>query len=75
MSVGQTSQFQPDARVQAECDCGWDWRGPGQAWPWISDQHALAHQKGRDGLPATGRMLAHEAEADPAPEAEAEASI
>jgi hypothetical protein len=71
MGSGETNQFRPDARVEAECDCGWDWSGPGQAWPWIGDQHAIAHNKGRDGLPAAGHMLAREVEAEAAVEAEA----
>jgi hypothetical protein len=61
-------------QVEAECDCGWTWAGPGHAWPWINDSHLLEHEKGRGGLPATSRLIAREAQADTEPEPEAEIS-
>ncbi len=44
----------PGERVQASCTCGQSWDVPARAWEWVSDSHARAHNKGRDGLPATG---------------------
>jgi glycine/D-amino acid oxidase-like deaminating enzyme len=45
-----------EIRIEADCDCGDGWNVPERAWDWISDRHAHAHNKGRDGLPAGGRM-------------------
>jgi hypothetical protein len=40
--------------VRVTAYCGLDWTGPRQAWTgWISDRHAHAHNKCRDGLPAS----------------------
>ena len=40
--------------VRVTANCGLDWTGPRHAWTgWISGRHAHAHNKGRDGLPAT----------------------
>jgi len=41
-------------RVQASCACGQSWDVPARAWEWVSDSHARAHNKGRDGLSAAG---------------------
>jgi hypothetical protein len=45
-----------ETRIEADCDCGGSWNVPERVWDWISDRHAWAHNKGRDGLPAGGRM-------------------
>jgi hypothetical protein len=40
--------------VRVTANCGLDWTGPRHAWTgWMSDRHAHAHIKGRDGLPAS----------------------
>jgi len=39
-------------RIEADCDCGDGWNVPEHVWDWISDAHARAHNKGRDGLSA-----------------------
>ena len=39
--------------VRVTANCGLDWTGPRHAWDgWLSDRHAHAHNKGRDGLSA-----------------------
>ena len=45
-----------ETRIEADCDCGDGWNVPERVWDWISDRHAWAHNKGRDGLPAGSRM-------------------
>jgi len=44
----------PGDIIHATAACGLDWTGPRRAWDaWFSDRHAWAHNKGRDGLPAS----------------------
>ncbi len=45
-----------ETRIEADCDWGDGWNVPERVWDWISDRHAWAHNKGRDGLPAGSRM-------------------
>ena len=35
-----------------DCDCGYGLNCPERVWDHVSEQHAAAHQKGRDGLAA-----------------------
>ena len=62
-----------EPRIEADCTCGVGWNVPARVWDWISDRHAHAHNKGIDGLPATGRLEVRRIEAEP--EAEAEAGL
>ena len=45
-----------ETRIEADCSCGDGWNVPERVRDWISDRHAWAHNKGRDGLPAATRM-------------------
>jgi hypothetical protein len=45
-----------EPRVEADCSCGDGWYIPTCVWDYISQRHAAAHTKGRDGLPAASRM-------------------
>jgi hypothetical protein len=45
-----------EARVEADCSCGDGWNVPVRVWGYISERHASAHRKGRDGLPGGSRM-------------------
>ncbi len=48
------STADPQEVVRVTADCGLDWTGRREVWAaWISDRHAHAHNKGRDGLPAS----------------------
>jgi len=62
-----------ETRIEASCDCGDGWNVPERVWDWIGDRHAWAHNKGRDGLPAGGRMIVRRIEpgasGQPEPEA------
>jgi hypothetical protein len=65
------STDQPEGRVSASCDCGWSTDVPARAWEWIEDRHLHAHNKGKDGLPATAHLTTTQY-AEPEPEAEAD---
>jgi hypothetical protein len=57
----------PGDVVRVTATCGLDWTGPRHAWDgWISDRHAHAHNKGRDGLSAScGRLTVTPVAPDP----------
>ena len=62
-----------ETRIEADCDCGDGWNVPERVWDWISDRHACAHNKGRDGLPAASRMNMQRIRAGTQAQAEPEA--
>jgi hypothetical protein len=41
-----------EPRVEMDCSCGYGLNAPERVWDYVSGQHAAAHQKGADGLPA-----------------------
>jgi hypothetical protein len=59
------------ARVVADCSCGWGMDGPERVWDWLSDRHAHSHNKGIDGLAAASTMNIQRIAAEPEPEPEA----
>jgi hypothetical protein len=61
-----------EARVEADCDCGWALNAPERVWDYLSGRHAHAHNKGIDGLAAGGSWdVRHIAAGQPEPEPEA----
>jgi hypothetical protein len=59
------------ARITADCSCGWGMDGPERVWNHLSDSHATAHNKGRDGLSAAGSWQVQRTEVTPEQQAEA----
>ena len=57
-----------EPRVVADCDCGYGIDCPERVWDHISGQHAAAHNKGREGLPAASRWeIHHRGAGEPSP--------
>jgi len=63
-----------ETRIEADCEDCSGWNVPERVWDWISDQHATAHNKGRDGLPAASQMNIPRIEAGKSAQQEPEAA-
>jgi hypothetical protein len=41
-----------EPRVEIDCSCGWGLNAPERLFGYMTDRHAVAHNKGTDGLAA-----------------------